>query len=391
MTITTHDLELGAVMFALKIWIHYLYGTKSIIYTDHKSLQHIFSKKELNMRHRRCIELFSDYDCEIRYHPGKENVVADALSMKERVKPKRVRAMNMILQSSIKDRILVAQKEDMDESTGLQRGLDEMIEQRSDRTLYYLDRIWVPLKGQVRTLIMDEAHKSKYSVHPGADKMYYDLRDSYHSSVRCASFEALYGRKCRSPIMWVEVGEADLSDLLLHSPSRASITTTHLSRRCHATLRLFLHATTAVQPPLRVRWGACGSTTRVRSGFGSQLTRVRLVYVNPSKGAFNNGLFGLVRWAAATMGWVEVTTTEEGVGVGLVAAEGAFGWLCSSQGVFGSVGKAPKGCLFLGTPGVLFKPLCAFGLAAKQPGALFLNKTATQRAFGDLGLCIKGV
>ncbi|GKD49365.1 putative reverse transcriptase domain-containing protein [Tanacetum coccineum] len=105
---TTHDLELGAVVFALKIWRHYLYGTKSVIYMDHKSLQHIFSQKELNMRQRRWIELFSDYDCEIHCHPGKANVVADALSRKERVKHKRVRAMNMILWSSIKDRILAS-------------------------------------------------------------------------------------------------------------------------------------------------------------------------------------------------------------------------------------------------------------------------------------------
>ncbi|GJS37316.1 putative reverse transcriptase domain-containing protein [Tanacetum coccineum] len=179
MNYTTHDLELGAVVFALKIWRHYLYGIRSVIYTDHKSLQHIFSQKELNMRQRRWIELFSDYDCEIRYHPGKANVVADALSRKERVKPKRVRAMNMTLQLSIKDRILAAQKQAVDESAGLQKGLDEMIEQRSDGTLYYLDRIWVPLKGDVRTLIMDEAHKSKYYVHLGANKMYYDLRDRY--------------------------------------------------------------------------------------------------------------------------------------------------------------------------------------------------------------------
>ncbi|GJU81230.1 putative reverse transcriptase domain-containing protein [Tanacetum coccineum] len=213
--------------------------------------------------------------------------------------------------SSIKDRILEAQKEVIDESAGLQKGLDKRIEQRSDGTLYYLDRIWVPLKGEVRTLIMDEAHKSKYSIHPGADKMYYDLRDrcwylrmkkdlveyvskcltclkvkaehqrssgllqqpeipvwkwegiamdfvtklprtssghdiiwvismqealgtrldmstAYHPqtdgrsehiiqtfedmlrAVRCAMFEALYGRKCRSPIMWAEVGEGQL-------------------------------------------------------------------------------------------------------------------------------------------------------------------------------------
>ncbi|GJR09538.1 reverse transcriptase domain-containing protein [Tanacetum coccineum] len=151
---TTHDLELGAAVFALKIWRHYLYGKKSVIYTDHKSLQHIFSQKELNMRQRRWIELFSDYDCEIRYNPGKAN-------------------------TSIKDRILAAQKGAVDEFAVLQKGLDEMIKQRSDGTLYYLDRIWVPLKGEVRTLIMDEAHKSKYSVHPRADKMYYDLRDRY--------------------------------------------------------------------------------------------------------------------------------------------------------------------------------------------------------------------
>ncbi|GJT99729.1 putative reverse transcriptase domain-containing protein [Tanacetum coccineum] len=82
-------LELGAVVFALKIWRHYLYGTKSVICTDHKSLQHIFSQKELNMRQRHWIELFSDYDCEIRYHPGKANVVADAVSLKILVRTRR--------------------------------------------------------------------------------------------------------------------------------------------------------------------------------------------------------------------------------------------------------------------------------------------------------------
>ncbi|GJZ03487.1 putative reverse transcriptase domain-containing protein [Tanacetum coccineum] len=87
---TTHDLELGAVVFALKMWRHYLYGTKCVVFTDHKSLQHILDQKELNMRQRRWLELLSDYYCEIRYHPGKANMVADALSRKERIKPLRL-------------------------------------------------------------------------------------------------------------------------------------------------------------------------------------------------------------------------------------------------------------------------------------------------------------
>ncbi|GJT11316.1 putative reverse transcriptase domain-containing protein [Tanacetum coccineum] len=138
-----------------------------------------YTTHDLELGARRWIELFSDYDCEISYHHGKANVVADALSRKERVKPKRVRAMNMTLQSSIKDKILAAQKEASDKSTVLRKGLDEMIKLRNDGALYYLDRIWVALKGDVRTQIMDEVHKSKYFVHPGADKMYYDLRDRY--------------------------------------------------------------------------------------------------------------------------------------------------------------------------------------------------------------------
>ena len=78
----THDLELGAIIFALKIWRHYLYGEHCEIFTDHKSLKYIFTQKELNMRQRRWIELFKDYDVNINYHPGKANAVADALSRK---------------------------------------------------------------------------------------------------------------------------------------------------------------------------------------------------------------------------------------------------------------------------------------------------------------------
>ncbi|GKF46680.1 putative reverse transcriptase domain-containing protein, partial [Tanacetum coccineum] len=106
---TTHDLELGAVVFALKIWRHYLYGTKCTVFTNYKSLQHILDQKELNMRQRRWLELLSDYDCEIRYHPGKANVVADALSIKERIKPLRVRALVMTICLDLPKQILKAQ------------------------------------------------------------------------------------------------------------------------------------------------------------------------------------------------------------------------------------------------------------------------------------------
>ncbi|KAJ0921089.1 putative nucleotidyltransferase, Ribonuclease H [Helianthus annuus] len=108
---TTHDLELGAVVFALKLWTHYLYGIKFVIYSDHKSLQHLFNQKDLNMRQRRWMETLNDYDCEIRYHPGKANVVADALSRKERVKPIRINAKSTEIKNSLNERLLAAQKE----------------------------------------------------------------------------------------------------------------------------------------------------------------------------------------------------------------------------------------------------------------------------------------
>ncbi|GJR09717.1 putative reverse transcriptase domain-containing protein [Tanacetum coccineum] len=108
---TTHDLELGSVVFALKIWRHYLYGSKCTVFTDHKSLQHILDQKELNIRQRRWLELLSDYDCDIRYHSGKENVVADALSRKERIEPLWVRALVMTIGLNLPKRILEAQIE----------------------------------------------------------------------------------------------------------------------------------------------------------------------------------------------------------------------------------------------------------------------------------------
>ncbi|GKD17644.1 putative reverse transcriptase domain-containing protein [Tanacetum coccineum] len=106
---TTHDLNLGAVVFALKIWRHCLYGTKCIVFTDHKSIQHILDQKELNMRQRRWLELLANYDCEIRYHPGKANVVTNALFQKERIKPLQVKSLVMTIHTKLPSQILKAQ------------------------------------------------------------------------------------------------------------------------------------------------------------------------------------------------------------------------------------------------------------------------------------------
>ncbi|GJQ91932.1 putative reverse transcriptase domain-containing protein [Tanacetum coccineum] len=169
---TTHDLELGAVVFALRLWRHYLYGTKCTVYTDHKSLQYILDQKELNMRQRRWIELLSDYDCVIHYHPGKANVVADALSRKDK-EPIR------------------------EENIGAEgfRSEGEPFEVRSDGTKCLKGRVWLPLFGGLRGLIMLESHKSKYSIHPGLDKMYHDLRKLYWWPNMKADI-AMYVSKC---------------------------------------------------------------------------------------------------------------------------------------------------------------------------------------------------
>ncbi|GKB40736.1 reverse transcriptase domain-containing protein [Tanacetum coccineum] len=179
---TTHDLELGAVVFALKMWRHYLYGTKCVVFTDHKNLQHILDQKELNMRQRRWLELLSDYDCEIRYHPGKANVMTYALSRKERNKPLRVRALVLTIGLNLPTQILNTQAEARkEENFGTEDlcGMIKKLEQRTDGTLCLNGRSWIPCRGDLRELIMNESHKSKYSIHPGSDKMYQDLKKLY--------------------------------------------------------------------------------------------------------------------------------------------------------------------------------------------------------------------
>ncbi|GJS00850.1 putative reverse transcriptase domain-containing protein [Tanacetum coccineum] len=159
---TTHDLELGSVVFALKIWRHYLYGTKCTMFTDHKSLQHILDKKELNMRQRRWLELLSDYDYDIRYHSGKANVVADALSRKERIEPLRVRALVMTIGLDLPKRILEAQ-------------IEAQIEAQKPRE----PRKVVYLLMNLRSVISHEFHKLKRFYPSRSEKMYQDVKKLY--------------------------------------------------------------------------------------------------------------------------------------------------------------------------------------------------------------------
>ncbi|KAI3815748.1 hypothetical protein L1987_15429 [Smallanthus sonchifolius] len=132
---------------------------------------------ELNMRQRRWVELLNDYDCEIRYHPGKANVVADALSRKERIMLHSVHIHN-----DIQARILKAQHTSVTEGNMYQEmacGVELVQETKANGLLYYLDRIWVPDRNELRIFLMNESHKTRYSVHPGADKMYMGLRQQY--------------------------------------------------------------------------------------------------------------------------------------------------------------------------------------------------------------------
>nr|GEY65794.1 hypothetical protein [Tanacetum cinerariifolium] len=186
---TTHDLELEVVVFALKMWRHYLYGTKCVMFTDHKSLQHILDQNELNMRQRRWLEPLSGYDCEIHYQSGKVNVVADALSRKERNKRLQVWALVLTI------------------------GLNLPTDGQSKRTIQTLE---------------DMLHACVIDFGKGWDRnlplVEFTYNNSYHTSIKATPFEALYGRKCRSPICWAKVGDAQLTGLeIVHATTNKII------------------------------------------------------------------------------------------------------------------------------------------------------------------------
>ncbi|GKA12093.1 putative reverse transcriptase domain-containing protein [Tanacetum coccineum] len=306
---TTHDIELGAVVFALKMWRHYLYGTRCTMFTDYKSLQHILDQKELNMRQQRWLELLSDYDCDIRYHLGKANVVADALSRKERSKPLRLRALVMTIALNLPKQILEAQTKALKPENLTAEDVGEKMYQdlkqlywwpnmkaniatyvnkcltcakvkaehqkpfgllvqpeipewkwekitmdfitKLPKTTNGYDTIWVivdrltksahflPMKetdpmeklmkhymkevvtrhgvpvsiisdrdGRFTSLFWKALNKA---LGTRLDMIEFSYNNSYHTSIKAAPFEALYRRKCRSPVCWAEVGDAQLT------------------------------------------------------------------------------------------------------------------------------------------------------------------------------------
>ncbi|GJX58304.1 putative reverse transcriptase domain-containing protein [Tanacetum coccineum] len=251
---TTHDLELGAVLFALKIWSHYLYGTKCTVFTDHKSLHHILDQKELSMRQRCWLELISDYDCEIRYHPRKANVVADTLSRKEQIKPLQIFVTKLPKTSNGYDTIwvivgrltksayflpirendsmgklsklylkevvmrhgipvLIICDRDGRFTSGFWRAFQKALGTRLDMSTAYhpqtdgqSKRTIQTLKDMLRACVID--FRNGWERHLPVIEFSYN--NSYHTSIKAAPFEALYGHKCRSPVCWAEVGDAQL-------------------------------------------------------------------------------------------------------------------------------------------------------------------------------------
>ncbi|KAL1191712.1 RNA-directed DNA polymerase-like protein [Cardamine amara subsp. amara] len=198
----THDLEMAAVVFALKIWRSYLYGEKVQILTDHKSLKYIFTQPELNLRQRRWMEFVADYDLEIAYHPGKANLVADALSRKRVVKDTEKDMESLVCmigslrlnvlteeteplglgaadQADLLSRVRIAQEKDAHLVSVAQNDKAEY-QVSNNGTILVNGRVCVPSDKSLREEILREAHQSKLSIHPGTTKMYHDLKRYYH-------------------------------------------------------------------------------------------------------------------------------------------------------------------------------------------------------------------
>jgi hypothetical protein len=200
----THDLELAAVVHALKIWRYYLMEKRCELYTDHKSLKYIFTQSNMNLRQRRWLELIKDYDLGINCHPGKANVVADALSQRSHVNQLVVdsmpfelceefdklnlriivntEAMEMEVGSSLLQEIRRGQLED-EKIQEIKRNIKEEkspgFSEDDEGVLWYKGRICVPNIKELKDKIFHEAHEFAYSIHPGGNKMYHDLKATY--------------------------------------------------------------------------------------------------------------------------------------------------------------------------------------------------------------------
>jgi hypothetical protein len=200
----THDLELAAVVHALKTWRHYLYGQKCDIYMYHKSLKYIFTQSELNMRQRKWLELIKDYELEIHYHPGKANVVVDALSKKSQVNMlaahpmpfelakefnrlslrflNNTQGVAIKLEPTLEQDIRKGQKDD-DKINKIRQliidGKGPDFHEDAKGVVWFKDRLCVPDIKKIRELILKEDHETAYSIHPGSEKMYQDLKKRF--------------------------------------------------------------------------------------------------------------------------------------------------------------------------------------------------------------------
>ncbi|KAA3480606.1 reverse transcriptase [Gossypium australe] len=189
----THDLELATVVFALRIWRHYLYGEKCHIFTDHQCLKYLLTQKELNLRQFRWVELLKDYDCVIDYHPDKANVIADVLRRKIIVELQVMFAQlsidsdsSLLAELRIKlvlfDQVRKAQLADIklsEKRKMVQDGLIENFSIDDHDCLRFRNRICVPNVVELKELILCESQDSPFVLHPGGMKMYRDLRELY--------------------------------------------------------------------------------------------------------------------------------------------------------------------------------------------------------------------